>query len=700
MQSNKLFLLLVTCAPLVAHNIEAHKQFTTAAVGYLVSTNELPASSAPKINELLLFGTEHEDDDPRYMFHFSPALNAAIFSTSCDSIQWGFFNIGAPCQQFGNPFGDTDNINTHTWIDVLNAKGSEGWVQLGFVLHLIQDLTSPAHIRNDPHPHLRLGLDGFGINVGDPDPIESDPSRSVPPIFSVEHIDVIDGPSLFRILRSQIEVRAWSKDRVFVGIGPIREDPDRADQNYFYEQGSNRQIAYKGWRYYLFGQRPELATIDSVIAAEQWDELAPIAVQYTVAMIRYYISQNQPDLDPKVQEQLTIVRTGNGHVDGPSGLKCGANCTVLVDHASSVQLSAVAGDGATFKGWGWDCAGPSSIMLVMNGNRNCTASFEGGTTTLTVAISGPGNVSSNPIGINCPGTCAAPFPFASITRLTAVGSSSTFKGWSGDTPECSGLAATITVTMDDNHSCTASFTLPTYKLEVRNTTGGGVVNSSPAGIDCGSTCSASYSNNTVVTLTATATSGFKFNGWSGDCAGTATTVQVTMSGDRTCNATFGADAFTLTVMKIGPDAGVASVTSSPGGITCAPFCVYNFPRNTVVNLSASNNHFAEWTGNCSGTFFNTQVSMTSNKTCTARFGYGITVTTSGSGTGTVTSSPSGINCGSTCFAYFSVFTQVTLTASPSPGSTFYGWGGQCGGTSTTVTVTVFSDLKCTARFDP
>jgi YVTN family beta-propeller protein len=50
------------------------------------------------------------------------------------------------------------------------------------------------------------------------------------------------------------------------------------------------------------------------------------------------------------------------------------------------------------------------------------------------------------------------------------------------------------------------------------------------------------------------------------------------------------------------------------------------------------------------------------------------------GSGTVTSSPSGVDCGSVCSASFSAGTDVSLTASPASGSTFAGWSGACTGT--------------------
>ena len=51
-----------------------------------------------------------------------------------------------------------------------------------------------------------------------------------------------------------------------------------------------------------------------------------------------------------------------------------------------------------------------------------------------------------------------------------------------------------------------------------------------------------------------------------------------------------------------------------------------------------------------------------------------------SGTGTVTSSPSGISCGTTCSAPFGNGTSVDLGATPGNGYLFAGWGGACSGT--------------------
>ncbi|MFI3155634.1 MAG: RHS repeat-associated core domain-containing protein [Methylococcaceae bacterium] len=74
--------------------------------------------------------------------------------------------------------------------------------------------------------------------------------------------------------------------------------------------------------------------------------------------------------------------------------------------------------------------------------------------------------------------------------------------------------------------------------------GTGTLTSSPLGIDCGATCSATFTPGSVVTLTATPASGSTFGGWFGACTGTATTCTVTLNQSRSVNASFSAPAIT------------------------------------------------------------------------------------------------------------------------------------------------------------
>lgn len=74
----------------------------------------------------------------------------------------------------------------------------------------------------------------------------------------------------------------------------------------------------------------------------------------------------------------------------------------------------------------------------------------------------------------------------------------------------------------------------------------------------------------------------------------------------------------------------------------------------------------------------------------------------GSGQGSVTSSPAGINCGTTgvaCSARFNANGTVTLTATAPAGSVFGGWSGPCSGMSTTCSVSMSQSRAVYATFN-
>jgi len=78
--------------------------------------------------------------------------------------------------------------------------------------------------------------------------------------------------------------------------------------------------------------------------------------------------------------------------------------------------------------------------------------------------------------------------------------------------------------------------------------------------------------------------------------------------------------------------------------------------------------------------------------------FGLLVTSAGTGGGAVASSPSGISCGSTCFAPYTSGAVVTLTATPNGNSTFTGWsGGGCSGAGA-CQVTMNAAQSVTATF--
>jgi Divergent InlB B-repeat domain len=114
-------------------------------------------------------------------------------------------------------------------------------------------------------------------------------------------------------------------------------------------------------------------------------------------------------------------------------------------------------------------------------------------------------------------------------------------------------------------------------------------------------------------------------------------------------------------------------------------------KGNVVGINASLNDADPWAGDWPRLIVNAGNALGHPQPT-------ISVARAGNGSGTVTSSPAGINCGSTCAAQFLFGSIVTLTATPATGSTFAGWtGGGCSGTAT-CTVTMSSSPTVIASF--
>ncbi len=240
-----------------------------------------------------------------------------------------------------------------------------------------------------------------------------------------------------------------------------------------------------------------------------------------------------------------------------------------------------------------------------------------------------------------------------------------------------------------------------FVLDVaRNGTGSGSVTSSPAGIDCGTACAASFDGDSRVTLTATAASGSGFMGWQGCTVANGPTCIVRIAGATTVTATFEPLAL-LTVIRGG--AGSGSVTSSPPGIDCGADCSEPYLLGTTVTLTAttaSGSGFLGWQGCPAADGTTCKVQLTADTTVVAIFSPlpVLTVIRDGTGVGTVTSSPPGIDCGADCTEPYPSGTAVTLTATAASGSAFVRWLGCPIENGPTCTVPLTADATVRAVF--
>jgi hypothetical protein len=187
----------------------------------------------------------------------------------------------------------------------------------------------------------------------------------------------------------------------------------------------------------------------------QADVLVPENIRYVSGLLQLFWEKTH-----QTQNQtLSVSVTGNGSVtSSPAGISCSGSCSASYPEATLVTLTASAGSGAAFTGWGGDCWGTSSCAVTMGSAHNVTATFTGsGSTSYTLSVSktGSGTVTSSPSGISCGSTCLKSYASGTVVTLTAsAGSGYTFSGWGGD---C-GAAGTCTLTMSTNRSVTAAFT--------------------------------------------------------------------------------------------------------------------------------------------------------------------------------------------------------------------------------------------------
>jgi parallel beta-helix repeat protein len=211
----------------------------------------------------------------------------------------------------------------------------------------------------------------------------------------------------------------------------------------------------------------------------------------------------------------TVLAKGGGSVtnDNSNGAQGGQASAGVGDTKYSGGNGASAGSG---RGGG----GGSSAGTAANGNNGSGSS--GGTAPTGGGAGGGGRLSTTGNG--------------SDGSLPGGAGGGAYKSSSGTASGGRGQDGQVRIT----------YTPITYSLSViKNGTGTGMVTSNPSGINCDPTCSASFSYNTSVILTAIPNAGSTFTGWSSSgCSGTGT-CSVTMTIDTSVTATFTPITYTI-----------------------------------------------------------------------------------------------------------------------------------------------------------
>ena len=361
-----------------AHSLPTHARITSAVVAHTI-TNGLVCSEPERarvvLDSLLQIGTIKEDDWAesidmvkeqikqgtgrdvsnefllslgqssilgRFNFHFTPKLDYT--ESTCSSLDWAFGN--QPCsylslvpeflvKDWAHHTGDSKWVkvtlrNQFTWDAAVaqakqpagNTGFAQGFASLGYVLHLLEDLTSPPHSRNDAHgpddadwmeyrmpASIKEGFEKITSLSLLPDEAVRAPvmpaNRPLPP-------EAIEPRALFVEVNNYVRANFYSKSTVaFTAPGPIANDDQATSCQSVKGVTWARYICDPKGRVVAKGNFPIERTpgvilqsraitwptqlwTDAWVADEQWRELGPVAVRAGSRLLMLYVRKAQP----------------------------------------------------------------------------------------------------------------------------------------------------------------------------------------------------------------------------------------------------------------------------------------------------------------------------------------------------------------------------------------------------------------------
>ena len=174
-------------------------------------------------------------------------------------------------------------------------------------------------------------------------------------------------------------------------------------------------------------------------------------------------------------------------------------------------------------------------------------------------------------------------------------------------------------------ACEGNIPAETPSVEVTLTASdtGGLVVSEPAGISCGTSCSAAFPVGTPVHLSVIPPQGMKIASWQGACQGAATTCLFTVTEATAVAITYRKIIPTRTLLVTKSGTGTGLVTSDSAGLSCGSSCSLHLLEGSQVLLQISADDastFTGWSGACTGTALSCPVVLTDDIAVNAAFG--------------------------------------------------------------------------------
>jgi len=354
-------------------------------------------------------------------------------------------------------------------------------------------------------------------------------------------------------------------------------------------------------------------------------------------------------------------------------------------NGTEVTLTARSDSGYDWKGWSGannDMSNPTMVTM-SGGNKNVTVTFEPRFSLIVSdqLVIGPivgfteGSVSVSP----APGDDSK---YAYGTKVTLTATPTPGYGWKNWTGTGKDTSNPVTITIISDKHVAVTFELR-FLLTINNQaivgsskdfTGGSVAVNPAPGTD------GRYTRDTITVLTASSTSGYRFDRWSGDVSDKVTSVSITMNANKSINANF-IKVYTLT-----------TATNPTGGGSVSPGSgAYDEGASVVLTATpASGYRFGQWSGDVSDRVTPVTVAINTDKSVTANFIKVYTLTTSVSPAEGGSVSPGS--------GTYDEGTSVILNAIPFTGYVFDHWGGDVSDNITPAAIIMDSGKSVTAVF--
>jgi hypothetical protein len=258
--------------------------------------------------------------------------------------------------------------------------------------------------------------------------------------------------------------------------------------------------------------------------------------------------------------ELTVNESGPGalNVECESGpcaslteIPYGTSVTVTAESDVGAETTVFEGTGSAA---GCEAEG-SPCNFTMEEASSVTGEFENEEESLTIEEPGTGSGTVECNG----GSCAGPWFYGETIEVTATPTGGSTLGpvsGTGSASSCSASPCSFEITEATTISVTFNPAGAATLTVIKGGNGSGTVQSTTGGINCGTTCSASFGSGETVTLKETpASAGSVFLAWSGNCTPiSATECKVEVQpGGTTVTATFAA---------------VPVITGEPSGANC------------------------------------------------------------------------------------------------------------------------------------